>query len=237
MIRNIILVALCLGLSACLKSVKEIGRPPQLSAVGSGLIGDEFSEPVSPHETRYGYKDARSFSTWRDRRSDLFADKLALQRGDILTVLISINDRAQLTNQSDSKRTSGRGIGFSGNYNIAGVGNSADGDGNINSTSDFKGSGGTARAETIRLSVAAVVTDVLGNGNLAVKGKQEVRVNSELRVLTIEGIVRPNDIGPRNTISYERIAEARVSYGGRGHISHVQRPPYGQQILNHLLPF
>ena len=85
--------------------------------------------------------------------------------------------------------------------------------------------------------MAAVVTRVLSNGNLVVRGSQEVRLNAELRVLTIAGIVRPTDIGPNNTISYERIAEARVSYGGRGHITNMQRPPYGQQILNTVLPF
>ncbi|MGI9357658.1 MAG: flagellar basal body L-ring protein FlgH [Rhizobiaceae bacterium] len=237
MMRTVLLTFSCLALSGCLQSVKEIGQAPHLSAIGSGLRGDEFAASIPSSKIQSQYKDSLAFSTWTNREGDLFADKLAIERGDILTVLISINDRAQLTNKSDSRRTSGRGIGLSGDYNIGGVGNSAEADGNINSTSDFKGSGGTARAETISLSVAAVVTRVLGNGNLVVKGTQEVRVNSELRVLTIAGIVRPNDIGPNNTISYERIAEARVSYGGRGHISHAQSPPYGQQILNRILPF
>ena len=103
----------------------------------------------------------------------------------------------------------------------------------------FSGSndGQTARSENLRLSVAAVVTDVLPNGNLIISGTQEVRVNAELRVLTIAGIVRPNDIGASNTISYERIAEARISYGGRGRLTEVQQPPYGHQILDQVLPF
>lgn len=231
---SVAIAFVALGLSACSQSMKEIGRPPSLSQVGYGLAGDEFdAAPVD-------YKNEtprRSSSLWNSRGGDLFTDKVALDPGDILTVKIAINDKAQFANQSDSKRTVGRGLDLGGTYSIAGASSSGNAEAEINSTSNFKGSGGTVRAETIRLSVAAVVTRVLGNGNLVVRGSQEVRVNSELRVLTIAGIVRPRDIGPYNTISYERIAEARISYGGRGHISHMQRPPYGQQILNHILPF
>ena len=100
-----------------------------------------------------------------------------------------------------------------------------------------EGEGETKRSEDLELSIAAVVVEVLGNGNLVIQGSQEVRVNAELRILTIGGIVRPIDIGPQNTISYERIAEARISYGGRGRLTEVQQPPYGQQILDRVLPF
>ena len=114
---------------------------------------------------------------------------------------------------------------------------SGKGDASLDSKTKTNADGATERSETIELNVAAVVTDVLPNGNLVIKGSQEVRVNYELRVLTIAGIVRPSDIGGQNTISYERIAEARISYGGRGRISEVQQPAYGQQILDNVLPF
>ena len=100
-----------------------------------------------------------------------------------------------------------------------------------------EGNGATTRSENIDLSIAAVVTDVLPNGNLMISGSQEVRVNAELRILTIAGIVRPSTSARENTISYERIAEARISYGGRGRLTEVQQPPYGQQILDTVLPF
>ena len=93
------------------------------------------------------------------------------------------------------------------------------------------------RSENIELSIAAVVTEVLPNGNLMITGSQEVRVNAELSILTIAGVVRPSDIGAQNTIPYDRIAEARVSYGGRGRLTEVQQPPYGQQVLDTVLPF
>ena len=100
-----------------------------------------------------------------------------------------------------------------------------------------RGTGTTARSEDLDLLVAAVVTAVMPNGNLMIRGSQEVRVNAELRILHIAGIVRPSDIGADNTVSYERIAEARISYGGRGRLTEVQQPPYGQQILDQVLPF
>ena len=232
---RLLLLSVLIGLLAgCSSQLNEIGRNPELSEVGDGLIGEEAED------TPVVYANAPqnvAFSTWNKRQGDLFKDKLAINPGDILTVEVSINDKAKFSNQSDSKRTVGRGFGTSGDYLIGGVGNDGEANAKLNSTADFSGDGGTNRSESIQLSVAAVVTRVLPNGNLLVRGSQEVRVNAELRVLTIAGIVRPTDIGPNNTISYERIAEARVSYGGRGHITNMQRPPYGQQVLNTLLPF
>src|SRR5690606_96704 len=113
-----------------------------------------------------------------------------------------------------------------GAFNLGGTGTSGSGDANIDSLTNMSGTGEIKRSETLDLRVAAVVNGVLPNGNLRISGSHEVRVNQELRVLTIEGLVRPTDIGPRNTIPYDRIAEARISYGGRGRLSEVQQPAY-----------
>ena len=234
MTRLFFVLGMSVLLAGCMQNMREIGRNPALSEVGDGLIGDP------PQESPVVYAAAptnAAFSTWNNRQGDLFKDKLAMSPGDILTVEVSINDKAQFNNQSDSNRTVGRNIGLTGDWTVRSLGNDGSANANVSSTSNFSGDGGTNRSETIELSVAAVVTRVLSNGNLVVRGSQEVRLNAELRVLTIAGIVRPTDIGPNNTISYERIAEARVSYGGRGHITNMQRPPYGQQILNTVLPF
>lgn len=227
-------VAALLLLSGCAGELREIGRPPALSPVGSGLE----QAPVLAH----AYPEAppapmRRFSLWDDRQSHLFKDARALSPGDILTVFISINDKATLSNQSDRQRTSRRTFGLKGAFDLEGAGSSGSADLNLNSRSDSAGSGATARSEKIELSVAAVVTEVLPNGNLMIRGSQEVRVNAELRILTIAGIARPEDIGARNTIPYERIAEARISYGGRGRLTEVQQPAYGQQILDIVSPF
>lgn len=221
------------ALSACSTRPDEIGREPSLSPVGAGLgptqAGYEYpQEPAHP---------VKRFSLWDDRQRRLFSDARALVPGDILTVRIEINDRARFKNESDRDRKASRTLGLGMNFGWNGTKQGGSFDANAGSNTSTKGSGKTERSESIELSVAAVVNDVLPNGNLIIRGSQEVRVNAELRILTIAGIVRPEDIGPNNTISYERIAEARISYGGRGRLSEVQQPPYGQQVLDNALPF
>ncbi len=225
---------LCLALGGCAGELQDIGRAPALSPVGSGL------EPASATAHAYPEPPAapvKRFSLWNDEQSQLFKDARALSAGDILTVFISINDKATLNNESDRTRTSNRKFGVGGNYDVNGIGSDGSAALDLNSRSNSTGSGATARSENIRLSVAAVVTEVLPNGNLVIRGSQEVRVNAELRILTIAGIVRPADIGAQNTIPYERIAEARISYGGRGRLTEVQQPAWGQQVLDIVSPF
>ena len=220
-------------LSGCGTNIKEINREPELSAVGTGLESgpSSYLYPEAPTQP------VKRFSLWNDRQSRLFADPRALQRGDILTVLISINDRARFKNESERNRTASRSLGIRAGWEWDGAGQEGAADGAIESETDMTGTGATERSENLDLSIAAVVTDVLPNGNMVIQGSQEVRVNYELRVLTIGGIVRPVDISARNTVRYERIAEARISYGGRGRLTEVQQPPYGQQILDTFLPF
>jgi flagellar L-ring protein FlgH len=234
MIRKLVILAAAALLTGCGTTMREIGREPALSPVGGG------TEPAS--QAAYQYPDApaaplKRFSLWNDRQSRLFTDPRALSAGDILTVRIEINDKARFKNESERNRSTLRSLGGGADLTWFGVGTAGEAEADIGSSTSTTGAGATARSETLELSVAAVVTDVLPNGNLIIEGSQEVRVNAELRILTIAGIVRPSDIGAENTISYERIAEARISYGGRGRLTEVQQPPYGQQILDHVLPF
>lgn len=234
MTRTILLVAMLSGLAGCASNVKEIGKEPALSAVGSGIEDGSgamyrYPEPASAPVKR--------FSLWNDKQSTIFTDPRALQPGDILTVKIRIDDQARFKNESERNRTTNRTLGMGANLEWDGVGTGGSAKGNVGSKTNFSGDGATTRSERLDLLVAAVVTDVMPNGNLLIRGSQEVRVNAELRVLTIAGIARPSDIGPENTIAYERIAEARISYGGRGRLSEVQQPPYGQQFLDNVLPF
>lgn len=219
-------------------NVRDFGHEPAMSPVGSGIYA--YRTPL-PQAAFPGPTDPSYHSLWDDSRANLFQDPRAAKVGDILTVKIRINDKATLDNSSSRKRNSGAGLTGSYDYSVHSVtGDKAgDGDGKLNlgANSSATGTGTIDRSEKIDLSVAAVVTEVLPNGNLLISGSQEVRVNFELRILNVTGIVRPRDISTGNTIDYEKIAEARISYGGRGRITEVQQPRWGQQVLDAVAPF
>ena len=207
------LLGAVLLLSGCAtrQQLAEIGREPSLSPVGSGIVVPQTETSLYQYPTKPA-PTVRRFSLWDDRQSRLFTDPRALAPGDILTVKIEINDRARFKNESERSRDVGRTLGLEGGFVWGGVPSSAASlEASADSTTETKGAGATSRSEDLQLLVAAVVTDVLPNGNLFIRGSQEVRVNAELRELTIAGIVRPSDIGAENTISYDRIAEARIS--------------------------
>jgi flagellar L-ring protein precursor FlgH len=234
MMKQVLILCAAAMLGGCAADLRQVGREPALSPVGSGIEGGSASVyryPESPS------KPVKKFSLWNDRQSRLFTDPRALREGDILTVKIRFNDRAKFKNQNDRSRTASRSLGFGADLGWDSYKTSGKGSGSLDSKTETNADGAIERSEALDLDVAAVVTAVLPNGNLMIKGSQEVRVNAELRVLTIAGIVRPADIGAENTISYERIAEARISYGGRGRVSEIQQPAYGQQILDQVLPF
>jgi flagellar L-ring protein precursor FlgH len=234
MMKRPLLVLALLAVAGCTTPTEEVGRPPVLSPVGYGVGNDPksvYSYPTPPAQA------TRRYSLWDDRQSKFFTDARALSAGDIMTVDIKINDRARFRNESERSRTGSRGLGVAADLSWLGMGTGGSANVDVDSDTASKGTGATSRSENIELHVAAVVTDVLPNGNLVISGSQEVLVNAELRVLTISGIVRPSDIGAANTISYERIAEARISYGGRGRLTEVQQPGWGHQIVDNVLPF
>ena len=228
-------LAVALALSSCSsQAVKEIGRAPSMSPIGSGLNYAETPQmamyPKQPRSAVSGY------SIWSDQQSALFKDSRAFKIGDILTVNIRVNDKASFDNKTDRSRTnkSGMNLGFG----VSGSLSEAEGKGDLTfgSSTSTKGDGSTERSERLNLLVAAVVTGVIENGNLLISGSQEVRVNHELRILNVAGIVRPQDVDSNNQISYEKIAEARISYGGRGRLTEVQQPPWGQQAIDLFSP-
>jgi flagellar L-ring protein precursor FlgH len=234
MMRGVWLILAAAALSGCASDLREVNKEPALSPVGSGITTGSVSAASYPEPPAAPVK---RFSLWNDRQSRLFTDPRALQTGDILTVKIKINDRAKFKNENDRSRTSSRTLGFDADLGWNDYSAGGKGSGSLNSKTETNADGAIERSENLELNVAAVVTGVLPNGNLMIRGSQEVRVNYELRVLTIAGIVRPADIGAENTIAYDRIAEARISYGGRGRVSEVQQPAYGQQVLDQVLPF
>ncbi|MCD2179021.1 flagellar basal body L-ring protein FlgH [Rhizobium sp. C1] len=230
------LAALLVPLAGCAsQAVNEIGRAPAMSPIGSGLRYGQTQEmalyPKRPQQVASGY------SLWNDNQAALFKDSRALKVGDILTVKIQINDNASFNNDTKRSRNNSSDMKFGLNAKSPVVSPSLSADINGASDTSSTGSGSTKRSEKLTLMVAAVVTGILENGNLVISGSQEVRVNQELRILNVGGIVRPQDVNADNQISYERIAEARISYGGRGRLTEVQQPPWGQQAVDLFSPF
>ena len=172
-------------------------------------------------------------SLWQSGSRSFFKDQRARQIGDILTVVVTITDKAEIDNATERTRSGSDSVGAGGAVGTAidkfllPAGSSASDLADVSSSSSQSGSGTVDRSETLETTVAAVVTQVLPNGNLVIEGRQEVRVNFEVRELIVAGVIRPEDIGAENTIDSSKIAEARIAYGGRGQITDVQQPRYG----------
>ncbi len=230
-----IAVLLVLPLVAgCAGQWQDLGHEPRMSAVGSGLSAHGADDIVAKFPNG---PNAPSTSLWDPTRSDFFRDPRATRPGDVVTVNIQINDRATFGNTTDRSLNSKISNSYDFAASLAAPLFSGKGSANAASDSSATGKGSIDRSEKIQLQVAAVVTRVLPNGNMLISGSQEVRVNYELRLLEIAGVVRPRDIGKDNTISYEKIAEARISYGGHGRLSEVQQPGVGQQIYDVYRPY
>jgi flagellar L-ring protein precursor FlgH len=231
-------IAGCLAASAagCASGGADFMREPRLSAVGSGLAATMSEDAVDAAAARRASARVNPPA----RSVNLYTDQRIAEVGDIVTVVIAINDKATFGNSTDRSQTAKTGLSLDGALKYGATSPtslSASTSSDLSSSSTSQGQGNINRSEQIQVSVAAVVTDVLPNGNLIVSGSQEVRVNYELRQLTVAGIVRPSDIARNNTIAYDHVAEARISYGGRGRISEVQQPAWGQQIYDSVKPF
>ncbi len=235
-----------LALSACsstLERLKNVGETPQLSSI-SNPTQDPNYRPISLPMPKADNDDRPANSLWRSGSRAFFKDQRAGLIGDILTVVIDIDDKAALSNASKRSRATAESsslgglLGFEANLNRL-LPNQVDNTNmlGIDGSTTNNGTGSVDRKEAIQLKVAALVTQVLPNGNLVIQGRQEVRVNFEIRDLQITGIIRREDIASTNTISYEKIAEARIAYGGRGQITDVQQPRVGTQVLDILYPF
>ena len=204
----------------------------------------EVSVPMPAMALRRPTTGAHGASLWQPTDAGFFADRRAGEVGDILTIEIEIDDQAQLSNESERRRQGGASVGapriFGLERVVEGLTRSAGADidlVDVGAESNAAGSGSIDRAETISLTVAATVVQKLPNGNLVVAGRQEVKVNSELRELRIAGIIRPADIRHDNTIPYDKIAEARITYGGRGQLSRQTRTSYGEDAVDVILPY
>lgn len=223
-----------------LDRLAAIGEKPKLSAIDNPTTQAGY-KPVSMPMPAPQMASYNPNSLWRNGSRAFFKDQRAHQIGDILTVTVNFTDKANIANETQRSRTSKEDNGvtnFFGNSKLPVFGQAVPGRLlTTDSTSTSDGKGSVQRQENLQTTVAAVVTQLLPNGNLVVEGKQEIRVNFEVRELIVAGIVRPEDIQSDNTIDSSKIAQARIAYGGRGQITDVQQQRYGQQVMDVLLPF
>ncbi len=238
--RSILILGLAIALSAC-SGLDEIGRAPEFNPLdGSHEHSAMYSMPMPEHTERGEDRG----SLWASSQQSLLGDRRAARRGDILTVVIEIDDSAEMSNSSNSSRD---GSVSSGVSDLLGVPQRVDNrlpDGastanavGLGGSSDFRGDGSVRRNEQLTLRLATTVVERLPNNVMKIEGSQQIRVNTELRDLLISGYVRPQDISRRNEITYDKIAGARISYGGRGLVSDAQQPRWGQELADKLVPF
>jgi flagellar L-ring protein precursor FlgH len=229
------------GGCSSLDRIAAIGEKPALTAIENPTTQPGY-KPVQMPMPKPETASYNANSLWRNGSRAFFKDQRAARIGDILTVTVNITDKANIANETQRSRTNKEDSGvtdFAGSK-LMGTQAAKVLPGRLltaDSTSSSDGKGSVQRQEALQTNVAAVVTQLLPNGNLVVEGKQEIRVNFEIRELVVAGIVRPEDIQSDNTIDSSKIAQARIAYGGRGQISDFQQPRYGQQVTDILLPF
>ncbi len=258
--RHSLAMVVLLAASGCgtMDRLKAVGKAPALSAMDApdaprreasiayaNLIDPAASVVATPGvAANPAAPPEPSTSLFKNSSRAFFADQRAKRVGDILTVQIRVEDKAQVDNTTTRSRTSSEDAGLPALLGLQSKLNkflpSAVDPAKLvsgSSKSSSVGNGQIQRKDSISMTVAAIVTSVLPNGNLVIRGRQEVRVNFEVRELIIAGIVRPEDISRENTVPHTQIAEARISYGGRGQLTDAQQARYGQQIYDALFPF
>jgi len=248
---SVLLAASLLSGCGAVGRLKNVGKPPRMSEAEDPVaprlepsLGNHSVDDRALAENGRTADTARGASLFRTGGGAFFRDQRASRVGDIVTIRINIADNAQVANSTTRTRNGSENSGIAALLGLETVipkilpGNPDPS--NLVSTdskSSATGVGNTTRSEQINMTVAATVIGVLPNGNLQIRGKQEVRVNYELRELVVTGVIRPEDIARDNSIKHSQIAEARISYGGRGQLTDAQQARWGQQIYDALFPF
>lgn len=242
----IISTALILSLNACssLERLTRVGEEPEFSAIENPVDRSDYRPVTMPMpEPEIATREMNSL--WSSTRQAFFEDQRAKKVGDILTVTIDMENEAEMESTSSRSRSAGENTGINAlagfeNYldrNLLPTGGDPANLADVTSNSSNNNTGSTESEDALELRIAAVVSQILPNGNMVITGRQEVRVNYEKRILEVAGVIRPEDITIENTVPHDQIAEARIGYGGKGFVSDVQQPRIGQQIFDILMPY
>ncbi|WP_316354887.1 flagellar basal body L-ring protein FlgH [Candidatus Trichorickettsia mobilis] len=246
-IKGLISILLLFLLSSCTETMdklKRVGRSPELAQVALPTADEEADDIDQVKLEQQRSYMRKTNSLWQPGSITFFRDNRAWRIGDIVKVVVLIKDSAKLNNTTNQSRDGSDTMGIPSLFGkeralAHTISRNADPASllSTNTTRSHKGSGNIARQENISTEIAALVTRVLPNGNLVIQGHQEIRVNYELREIKVAGIIRPKDISSTNSINSDQVAEARISYGGRGVVSDVQQPRVGSQIIDAISPF
>ncbi len=238
-----LLLLLTLTDCSAIQRLSEIGRAPAMTPSADPTLDPSWRRVSMPLPPAIPLPD-ESASLWHTGSRAFFKDQRASKVGDLITVVVNVADQALLNNNTTAQRKAADGMGMPNFFGLEGqipkmLGAAANAGSLVstNSANSNVATGQIQRNESINLRLAGVVTQVLPNGNMVVAARQEIRVNAELRELRVSGVVQPADIASDNTISHDRMAEARISYGGRGTLTDLQNSRYGQQIMDIVLPF
>ncbi len=235
-----LLCALALAGCDTMQRVSEIGRPPAMSPTEDPTRNPSW-RPVSMPMPAPQPAPSEVDSLWRPGSRAFFKDQRAQRIGDLVTILVSMNNSANLKNATTATRTGSEAAGIPNLFGLENLLTHVPMDPSklisMSSSNSNVGAGQIQRNETVTLQLAGVVTQVLPNGNLVVMAHQQFRVDNELRDLKVSGVIRPEDIASDNTVQSQRMAEARIAYGGRGELTDLQAPRWGQQAMDVLLPF
>ena len=234
-------LAIAALLTGCgtLDRLSEVGRDPNMTPTADPTKDPKW-RPLSMPMPGGQPSPNEANSLWRSGSRAFFKDQRAAQVGDIVTVLVRMNDTANLKNVTSTARTSAETGGIPNFFGLETILPQAINPAKLVSASSANNNTGTGqiqRNEAVTLRLAGIVTQVLPNGNLVVAASQEFLVNSELRELRVTGVIRPQDIASDNTVLHDRMAEARIAYGGKGQLTDLQRARWGQQMLDILAPF
>ena len=241
--RWVVIVTCCFAVTGCgsLQRLSELGQAPKMSKSSDPTKETDYRPMTMPMPKAQAAPNEAN-ALWRSGSRAFFKDQRAAQVGDIVTVVVSMTDSAQLNNVTSLTRTSGEQAGipdFAGLTSRLGLTSIIDPSKlvSLSSSNTNAGNGQIQRNEAVTLRLAGVITQVLPNGNLVVSARQEFVVNNELRELKVAGVIRPQDIASDNTVLHDRMAEARIQYGGRGQLTDIQGPRWGQQLMDILMPF
>ena len=235
-----LLVLLCLPGCGLVQNLSEVGSPPAMTPTANPTQAPGW-RPVSMPMPAPQRAPNEPDSLWRPGSRAFFKDQRAARVGDLVTIVVSMNDAANLKNNTTATRSGSESLGVPNLFGLeTWLPHVPMDPSKLVSTSSANGNTGSGqiqRDEQVTLRLAGEVTQVLPDGNLVVAASQEFRVDNELRVLRVSGVIRPEDIASDNTINSDRMAEARIAYGGRGELTRLQAPRWGQQVLDILAPF